>query len=129
MIVEGLLYTKQHEWARVEGDIATIGITDYAQMMLGEIVFVELPAVGTEVRSDSEIAVVESTKAASDIFSPVTGKVTTVNSALESEPELINKDCYNAGWICKMEIADDTSLEALLNAEQYKQYVKDFDQK
>lgn len=129
MIVEGLLYTKQHEWARVEGDIATIGITDYAQMMLGEIVFVELPAVGTEVRSDSEIAVVESTKAASDIFSPVTGKVTAVNSALESEPELINKGCYNAGWICKIEIADDTSLEALLNAEQYKQYVKDFDQK
>jgi glycine cleavage system H protein len=129
MIVEGLLYTKQHEWARVEGDIATIGITDYAQMMLGEIVFVELPAVGTEIRSDSEIIVVESTKAASDIFSPVTGKVTAVNSALESEPELINKDCYNAGWICKIEIADDTSLEALLNAEQYKQYVKDFDQK
>ena len=129
MIVEGLLYTKQHEWARVEGDIATIGITDYAQMMLGEIIFVELPAVGTEVRSDIEIAVVESTKAASDIFSPVTGKVTTVNSALESEPELINKDCYNAGWICKIEIADGTSLEALLNAEQYKQYVKGFEQK
>jgi len=129
MIVEGLLYTKQHEWARVEGDIATIGITDYAQMMLGEIVFVELPAVGTEVRSDSEIAIVESTKAANDIFSPVTGKVTAVNSALESEPELINKDCYNAGWIYKIETADDTSLEALLNAEQYKQYVKGFDQK
>jgi glycine cleavage system H protein len=129
MIVEGLLYTKQHEWARVEGDIVIIGITDYAQMMLGEIIFVELPAVGTEVRSDSEIAVVESTKAANDIFSPVTGKVTTVNSALESEPELINKDCYNAGWICKIEIAGDTSLEALLNAEQYKQYVKGFDQK
>ena len=129
MIVEGLLYTKQHEWARVEGDIATIGITDYAQMMLGEIIFVELPVVGTEVRSDSEIAVVESTKAASDIFSPVTGKVTAVNSALESEPELINKDCYNAGWICKIKIADGTSLESLLNAEQYKQYVKGFDQK
>lgn len=129
MIVEGLLYTKQHEWARVEGDIATIGITDYAQMMLGEIIFIELPAVGTEVRSDIEIAVVESTKAASDIFSPVTGKVTAVNSALESEPELINKDCYNAGWICKIEIADGTSLEALLNAEQYKQYVKGSDQK
>jgi len=129
MIVEGLLYTKQHEWARVEGDIATIGITDYAQRMLGEIIFVELPAVGTEVRSDIEITVVESTKAASDIFSPVTGKVTAVNSALESEPELINKDCYNAGWICKIEIADGASLEALLNAEQYKQYVKGSDQK
>lgn len=129
MIVEGLLYTKQHEWARVEGDIATIGITDYAQMMLGEIVFVELPAVGTEIRSDSEIAVVESTKAASDIFSPVTGKVTAVNSALESEPELINKDCYNTGWICKIEIGDATSLESLLNAEQYKQKVEGLDHK
>lgn len=129
MIEEGLLYTKQHEWARVEGDIATIGITDYAQMMLGEIVFIELPTVGTEVRSESEIAVIESTKAANDIFSPVTGEVTAVNSALESEPELINKDCYNAGWICKIEVADNQSLETLLNAEQYKQYVKDFDQK
>ena len=129
MIEEGLLYSKQHEWARVEGDIATIGITDYAQMMLGEIIFVELPAAGAEVRSDSEIAVVESTKAASDIFSPVTGKVTAVNSALESEPELINKDCYNAGWICKIEIADETCLETLLKAEQYKQYVKGLDQK
>jgi glycine cleavage system H protein len=129
MIVEGLLYTKQHEWARVEGDSATIGITDYAQMMLGEIVFVELPAVGTEVQSGIEITLVESTKAASEIFSPVTGKVTAVNSVLESEPELINKDCYNIGWICKIEIVDETVLESLLNAEQYKQYLKGFDHK
>jgi glycine cleavage system H protein len=129
MIAEQLLYTKQHEWARVEGDIATVGITDYAQMMLGEIIFVELPAVDAEVMSDKEIAVVESTKAASDIFSPVTGRVTAVNSTLESEPELINKDCYNAGWICKIGITDRAGLEALMNAEQYKQFVKGLDRK
>ncbi len=129
MIVEGLVYTKQHEWAKVEGNIVTVGITDYAQMLLGEIVFVELPVVGTEVLSGHEMAVVESTKAASDIFSPVTGKIVSVNSTLESEPELINKDCYNAGWICKIETADDASLESLLDAEQYKQYIKGFEQK
>lgn len=128
MIVEGLLYTKQHEWAKVEGNIVTVGITDYAQMLLGEIIFVELPAVGTEVVSDGEMAVVESTKAASDIFAPVTGKVVSVNSTLESEPELINKDCYNAGWICMIEMADDASLESLLNAKQYKQHVKGSEQ-
>jgi len=129
MIEEGLLYTKNHEWAKVEGNIVTVGITDYAQMMLGEIIFVELPDVGTEVVYDHEMTVVESTKAANDIFSPVTGKIISVNSALESEPELINKDCYITGWICKIEMADDASLESLLNAEQYKQHVKGFEQK
>ena len=129
MIQEGLLYTKQHEWARVEGNIVTVGITDYAQMMLGEIIFVELPEVGTEVVCDQEMTVVESTKAANDIFAPVTGKIVSVNSELESEPELINKDCYNAGWICKIEMASDASLDLLLNAEQYKQCVKGAEQK
>ncbi|MHC4743019.1 MAG: glycine cleavage system protein GcvH [Planctomycetota bacterium] len=129
MIAEGLLFTKQHEWAKVEGNIVTMGITDYAQMLLGEIIFVELPEIGTEVVADGEIAVVESTKAANDIFSPVTGKIVSVNSALESEPELINKDCYGAGWICKLEISDDASLDSLMNAEQYKQYVKGLEQK
>lgn len=127
MIKEGLLYTKQHEWAKAEGNVATVGITDYAQMMLGEIIFVELPAVGTEVIYDHEMTVVESTKAANDIFAPVTGKIVSVNSSLESEPELINKDCYNAGWICKIEMASDASLDLLLNAEQYKQHVKGFE--
>ena len=129
MIKEGLLYTKQHEWAKAEGNIVTVGITDYAQMMLGEIVFVELPDVGTEAICDQEMTVVESTKAANDIFAPVTGKIVSVNSALESEPELINKDCYNAGWICKIEMAPDASLDLLMNAEQYKQCVKGSEQK
>ena len=129
MIVEGLLYTKNHEWAKVEDNVVTVGITDYAQMMLGEIIFVEAPTVGTEVVFGHEITVVESTKTASDIYAPVTGKIVAVNSALESEPELINKDCYNDGWICRIEMADDASLESLLNAEQYRQHVKSFEQK
>lgn len=124
MIAEGLFYTKQHEWAKIKDSFATIGITDYAQKMLGEIVFVELPTVGKEVQSDNEIAIVESTKAASDLFSPVTGKVAEVNSVLESDPGLINQDCYNAGWICKIEITDETSVESLLNEEEYDKFLK-----
>jgi glycine cleavage system H protein len=124
MVVEGLLYTEEHEWVKVEGTIATVGITDYAQQMLGEIVYVELPAVDKEFRSHSEIAVVESSKAASDVYSPVTGKVIEVNSELESRPELINEDCYNAGWICRLEIADSKSVEDLMDAKHYEQYLK-----
>ena len=123
MAVEGLLYTKNHEWARVEADIATIGITDYAQQMLGEIIFVELPAIGKEFAGHDELAVVESTKAASDIYSPVAGKVIEVNGELESQPELINKDCYNAGWICKLQITDTKSVESLMDSKQYEGYV------
>ena len=127
MIVEGLLYTKNHEWAKVEDNVVTVGITDYAQMMLGEIIFVEAPTVGTEVVFGHEITVVESTKTASDIYAPVTGKIVAVNSALESEPELINKDCYEAGWICKIEMAEGASLESLLNAAEYRQSIKGYE--
>ena len=123
MAVEGLLYTKDHEWARVEADIATIGITDYAQQMLGEIIFVELPAIGKEFAGHDELAVVESTKAANDIYSPVAGKVIEVNGELESQPELINQDCYNAGWICKLQITDTKSVESLMDSKQYEGYV------
>ena len=123
MAVEGLLYTKDHEWARVEADIATIGITDYAQQMLGEIIFVELPAIGKEFAGNDELAVVESTKAASDIYSPLAGKVIEVNGELESQPELINQDCYNAGWICKLQITDTKSVESLMDSKQYEGYV------
>ncbi|MHC4487352.1 MAG: glycine cleavage system protein GcvH [Planctomycetota bacterium] len=123
MAVEGLLYTKDHEWARIEVDIATIGITDYAQQMLGEIVFVELPAIGKEFAGHDELAIVESTKAASDIYSPVAGKVIEVNGELESQPELINQDCYNAGWICKLQITDTKSVENLMDSKQYEEHV------
>ena len=123
MVVEGLLYTKDHEWARIEANIATIGVTDYAQQMLGEIIFVELPAIGKEFAGHDELAVVESTKAASDIYSPVAGKVIEVNGELESQPELINQDCYNAGWICKLQITDTKSVENLMDSKQYEGYV------
>ncbi len=124
MVVEGLLYTKEHEWAKIDGEVATVGITDYAQQMLGEITFVELPAVDKEFRLHDELAVVESSKAASDVYSPVTGRTMEVNSALESKPELINQDCYKAGWICKLAITDSKSVENLMDAKQYEQYLK-----
>ncbi len=123
MVIEGLLYTKDHEWARIDADVATIGITDYAQQMLGELVFVELPDIGKECDGHDELAVVESTKAANDIYSPVAGKVIEVNDELESRPELINQDCYSAGWICKLQITDIKSVERLMDSKQYEEYL------
>ncbi len=123
MVIEGLLYTKDHEWARIDADIATIGITDYAQQMLGELVFVELPDIGKECAGHDELAVVESTKAANDIYAPVAGKVTEVNDELESRPELVNQDCYNAGWICRLQITDMKSIESLMDSKQYEEYL------
>lgn len=124
MIAENLLYTKDHEWAKIEGDTATVGITDYAQQMLGELTYVELPAIGKEFRSHDEMAVVESSKSASDVYSPLTGTITEVNTALESKPELVNDDCYGSGWLCKLTITDTKSIENLLNAKQYEEYLK-----
>jgi glycine cleavage system H protein len=123
-VQQGLLYTKDHEWAKVAGDTATVGITDYAQEQLGEIVFVELPKVGKEFGVHKEIAVVESSKAASDVYCPVAGKVTEVNTELESKPELINEDCYGTGWICKLKITDKKSLKDLMDAKKYEEYLK-----
>lgn len=124
MVIEGLLYTKEHEWAKIDGDTATIGITDYAQEQLGEITFVELPTVGKEVEQKDELAVVESSKAASDVYAPVAGKITKVNSDLESTPEKINEGCYNAGWICTLKITDEKTIENLMDSKQYEAYLK-----
>lgn len=124
MVVQELLYTKEHEWAKLEGDTAGVGITDYAQNQLGELTFVELPDVGKAVAQKAELAVVESSKAASDVYSPVTGKVTEVNSELDAKPELINEDCYNAGWICKIKITNTASLKNLMDSRQYEEYLK-----
>ncbi len=123
MVIKGLLYTKDHEWARIDADVATIGITDYAQQMLGELVFVELPDIGKQCAGHDELAVVESTKAANDIYSPVAGKVIEVNDKLESQPELINQDCYSAGWICKLKVTDVKSVESLMDSKQYEEYL------
>ncbi|MHC5073355.1 MAG: glycine cleavage system protein GcvH [Planctomycetota bacterium] len=124
MVVEGLLYTKEHEWAKVEDKIATVGITDYAQEQLGEVTFVELPEVGKELTLNDEIGVVESSKAASDVYSPMAGKIIEANSALESNPELINEDCYKKGWICKLETNDTSVLDSLMNSKEYEEYLK-----
>lgn len=124
MVVKGLLYTKDHEWAKVEGQTATIGITDHAQDQLGELTFVELPDSGKQVNQKDELAVVESSKAASDVYAPVAGKVIEVNTALESKPEMINDDCYGTGWICKVRITDKATTQNLMDAKQYEEYLK-----
>jgi glycine cleavage system H protein len=123
-VQQELLYTKDHEWAKVDGDTATVGITFYAQEQLGEIVFVELPKMGKDFGVHKEMAVVESSKAASDVYCPVAGKVTEVNSELETKPELINEDCYGRGWICKLQITDKKSLQGLMDAKKYEEYLK-----
>jgi glycine cleavage system H protein len=123
MVKEGLFYTKDHEWAKIDGDTATMGITHYAQEQLGEVVFVELPEIGKEIAQKGELAAVESSKAASDVYSPVKGKVTKVNSELESSPEKINEDCYDSGWICTIEITDKSTISNLMDAKQYEAYL------
>ena len=125
MVVEGLFYTKEHEWIKIEGQVVTIGITDHAQTALGELTFVELPEVGKQVSANGELVVVESTKAASDVYSPMAGKVIEVNTKLEDEPDLINKDCYGAGWIVKIQPDDSTATGNLMNSKQYEQLLKD----
>jgi len=124
MVVEGLFYTQEHEWVKIEGPVGVVGITDYAQDSLGEITFVELPAAGQVVKAKDEIAVVESSKAASDVYAPVGGKVVAVNSLLQLQPELINHSCYQDGWICRMEITDSRATGNLMDAKQYEEYVK-----
>ena len=121
MVIEGLLYTKDHEWVRIDADVATIGITDYAQQMLGDLVFVEPPRIGKQCAGGGELAVVESTKAANDIYAPVAGRVIEANDELEAQPELINQDCYSAGWICRLQITDVKSIESLMDSKQYEE--------
>jgi len=122
-IPSDLKYLSSHEWARLEddGETVTVGITDYAQEMLGDVVFVELPEVGAELASGDEAGVVESVKAASDIFCPVSGEVVEINEALEENPELVNTDPYNDGWFFKVRIKDKTELQTLLDAEDYEE--------
>lgn len=112
-------YTTDHEYVRTEGKTGTVGISDYAQAQLGDIVFVELPSVGTTVKKGDEVAVVESVKAASEIYAPVSGTVTEVNEALSDEPGLINSDPAAGGWIFKLELADEAELEGLMDEAAY----------
>lgn len=118
-IPQALLYSKEHEWVKVEGDTAHIGITDYAQQALGDIVFVELPSVGNALRAGGTFGVVESVKAASDLFSPVSGTVTAVNEALFDNPGLLNSDPYGS-WMLAVKLSDASELAALLDANSYQ---------
>ena len=115
-----LRYTSDHEWVRIEGDIATIGITDYAQDALGDVVFVQLPAIGSSVKAAASISEVESTKSVSDIYAPLSGEVIEVNDALESDPSVLNSDAYGKGWIFRVRISDSSEVEALLSASDYE---------
>ena len=119
-----LRYTDEHEWIRLEGDVATVGITDHAQTQLGDIVYVELPAVGKKVAKGDEAAVVESVKAASEVYAPVGGEVIAVNADLDGSPATVNEDAEGAGWFLKLKVADAAEIEQLMTPEQYKEYLE-----
>lgn len=118
-----LKYTKSHEWARVEGKTVTVGITDHAQHALGDIVYLELPHVGRVLKQGETFGVVESIKAVSDLYSPAAGKVTEVHSTLISDPSTLNKDPYESGWLIRLELSDPSSLNSLMDANAYTEYV------
>lgn len=124
-IPSDLKYSREHEWIRVEGNLATIGITDYAQEELGDIVNVELPDEGDEIHKDEAFGAVESVKASSEVFSPVSGKIVEVNEPLLDAPEMINEDPYDEGWMVKIELSDSSELEELMDAAAYEQYIKE----
>jgi len=123
-IPNDLHYTIEHEWIRLKNNRATIGITDFAQGQLGDVVFVELPVEGTELAKESTFGVVESVKTVSDIYAPVTGKVVAVNKNLESQPELVNSDPYGQGWMIEIEFSNSSPEQSLLSADQYREQCK-----
>jgi len=116
-------YTEEHEWVRVDGDLATVGISDHAQQQLGDVVFVELPEVGRQVSRGGSLAVVESVKAASDVYAPVSGEVVEKNSAVEDDPGLVNRSAEGEGWFCKLRISDQGELAKLMDTEAYQTYL------
>ncbi len=122
-VIDGLRYTKKHEWVRQEGGVAVVGLCDYAQDKLGEIVFVELPAVGAAVEAGKSVAVVESVKAVADLYSPLSGTVTEINEVLFDQPEIINRDPYGEGWVYKVGIADEAELDHLMDKAAYEEFI------
>ncbi|HTA56032.1 MAG TPA: glycine cleavage system protein GcvH [Candidatus Acidoferrales bacterium] len=114
-----LLFSKEHEWVKLDGDSATIGVTDYAQNALGDIVYVELPRVGSAIKQFSNVGVIESVKAVSDLFTPISGEVVEVNSALDNDPAAVNRDPYGAGWLLKIKPADPNEAKSLLSSADY----------
>jgi len=125
MIDKNVRYTENHEWVRDEGDLFVVGITQYAADQLGDITFVELPEVGDEFAQDEEAATVESVKAASDVYSPISGRVAETNSVLDAKPEIINKSPYDEGWFFKMEAADPSEMDDLMDSKEYEAFLKE----
>jgi glycine cleavage system H protein len=121
---EELRYAPSHEWVRIDGDVGTIGITDYAQKELGEIVYLELPEVGHVFNADEEFGTVESVKAVSELFTPVSGEVVLVNKAAIAEPGIVNDDPFGDGWLIKLKLSTDEEVQKLMSAEQYAEYVQ-----
>ena len=116
-----LYYTKSHEWILIEDNTATIGITDFAQHQLSDLTFVELPEKGIQVSSGDEVAVVESVKAAADVYAPISGEIVDINNSLEDDPEIVNRDAFGEGWIFKISISDESQLDDLLDADSYQE--------
>jgi glycine cleavage system H protein len=121
--MSALRYTKDHEWVRIDGDLAVVGITDYAQSQLGDVVYVELPEIGRRVEQGEEAAVVESVKAASEVYAPVSGEVVEVNEALAADPARVNADPIGEGWFIKLRLDDPKQLDTLMDEEAYKRFV------
>jgi len=122
-VPENLKYTKEHEWVRVEGDVAVIGVTDYAQSQLGDIVYVEIETEGEDLAKEEVFGTIEAVKTVSDLYMPISGEVTEINEGLEDKPELVNKDPYGDGWMVKVNISDVSQLDELLSAEAYKELI------
>jgi glycine cleavage system H protein len=123
-IAQDVKYAKDHEWVRVQGEKATIGISDYAQDQLGDIVFVELPAAGTSIEKGAEFGTVESVKAVSELYAPVSGTVTSVNTALEDAPDLVNTSCYTQGWMIEMQLSEPAQIDTLMDHKAYLDMLK-----
>jgi glycine cleavage system H protein len=117
-----LLYSKEHEWVKLDGDVATIGITDYAQESLGDIVYVELPKVGAAIEQFTNVGVVESVKAVSDLFTPISGEVVEVNAGLDADPAAVNREPYGEGWMLKVKLSDSEETKNLLSASDYEKF-------
>ena len=122
--MSSLLFTTEHEWIRLEGDLAVVGITDYAQSQLGDVVYVELPEIGRQVEKGKEAAVVESVKAASEVYAPASGEVAEVNEAIAADPAKVNADPMGEGWFIKLRLANPKELDGLLDEEAYKRFVE-----
>ena len=128
-VPEGLLYTRDHEWIKVEGNVITIGVTDYGQKKLREVVYVELPTIGQRVEEGEAIATLESVKASAEVYTPASGKVIEVNSKLVDSPELVNDDPYGDGWIARIELEEEREFEDLMEPDEYRKYLEDLEER